>query len=307
MFPSSLWKRKGPRWHVCRANFARSAFIELRVFLRKMLRKCSPIFLSLFQRSQTIHDNPICLNFPFFSFKNQIFHWWSSWSPPSRTVCTVCRLCKHLSYSCKIYLVCVCIPNQNPFMAIHACLACCVALSASVLWPLRPVASVLTHNTSASALMEGLGGNQQQQLTCMVAFSALRLVVLGEWLWVWEGTKGRKTNPVPGDGFLGNARTPKKQKKRKMRKPPKKRKKKKQTEKRKKRKKRKIRKVRKGAENHQICFFFPAFGCWKGIAKRLGGLMTKTILRKQCGNYAEAETMRKLCRGAALERGSLPT
>ena len=42
------------------------------------------------------------------------------------------------------------------FIAVHVCSACCVALSASVLWPLRPVASVLTHNTPVSALMERL-------------------------------------------------------------------------------------------------------------------------------------------------------
>ena len=31
----------------------------------------------------------------------------------------------------------------------------------------------------------------------------------GEWLWVWEGTRGRKTDTVMGDGFLGNAPTQK--------------------------------------------------------------------------------------------------
>ena len=30
----------------------------------------------------------------------------------------------------------------------------------------------------------------------------------------------------------------------------------------------------------------PVFGCWRGIAKGLGG-DEKKILRKQCGNYAE--------------------
>ena len=30
--------RKPLRWHVCRANFARKIFFELRIFLRKMLR-----------------------------------------------------------------------------------------------------------------------------------------------------------------------------------------------------------------------------------------------------------------------------
>ena len=35
------------RWHVCRVNFARKIFFELRIFLRKMLRNSSRFFLCL--------------------------------------------------------------------------------------------------------------------------------------------------------------------------------------------------------------------------------------------------------------------
>ena len=53
-----------------------------------------------------------------------------------------------------------------------------------------------------SALFQG---SQQQQVTCMVASSTAFGCFWSEWLWVWEGTRGRKINPVLGDGFLGNA------------------------------------------------------------------------------------------------------
>ena len=96
---------------------------------------------------------------------------------------------------------------------------------------------------------------------------------------------------VLGDGFLGNAPTQKTEKTEK-------------TEKRKngkngikERKKRKIRKIREKGPNPPNLLVFPVFGCLRSIAKGLGGDEKKN----------SAETMRKLCGGAALERGTLPT
>ena len=146
-------------------------------------------------------------------------------------------------------------------MAVHACPACCVALSASVLWPLRPVAS---------------------ELTRMVAFSTVRLAVLGEWLQVWEGTRGRKTHTALGDRFLGNAPNPKTENGKNGK-----------TEKTEKtEKKEKTENSEKGPDPPNL-LVFPVFGCWRGIAKGLGGDEKK----KFCGN--NAETMR---RGGARAR-----
>ena len=47
---SQAWKAL--RWHVCRVNFARKIFFELRIFLRKNAPKFSPNILSLYSMGQ---------------------------------------------------------------------------------------------------------------------------------------------------------------------------------------------------------------------------------------------------------------
>ena len=42
-----IWVRTWLRWHVCRVEFARKIFFELRIFLRKRLRNFPPKLLSL--------------------------------------------------------------------------------------------------------------------------------------------------------------------------------------------------------------------------------------------------------------------
>ena len=103
------------------------------------------------------------LNFHFFAFLT--FHWWSSWSPPSRTgwhclqpVQTTVIVLQDLSGLCAH-------AKSNPLMAIHVCPTCCVALHPLAIASYgssSSTASVLTYNTSVSASMQSLGGSQQQ-------------------------------------------------------------------------------------------------------------------------------------------------
>ena len=53
--------------------------------------------------------------FPFFPFKIKNFIRGLVGHLPQGQGAAVCSLRKHVSYSCKIYQVCLCIPNQNPF------------------------------------------------------------------------------------------------------------------------------------------------------------------------------------------------
>ena len=161
-----------------------------------------------------------------------------------------------------------------------SCMLCC----SQRLRRLRPLAmasfGLCTDTQHTCVGIDGkLGGSLQQQLIAWLHFP-LRLAVLGEWFRPWEGTGGRK-NPWAG----GNAPTSKCVNS----KPPKKRKN--QTEKNGK----KHRKLEKGPKPPKACF--PVFESWKGIPT---GLCADEKMNP-------VETMRKQCRGAALERGSLPT
>ena len=49
---SPTFRAKSLRWRVCRVNFARKIFIELRIFLRKMLRNFPRLLLSLYSAGQ---------------------------------------------------------------------------------------------------------------------------------------------------------------------------------------------------------------------------------------------------------------
>ena len=122
------------------------------------------------------------------------------------------------------------------------------------------MASALTHNTSVSALMESWGGSQQQQLTCMAAFSTVRWLFwvsgfgfrrgrgVGKQTLCWGTVSSERAHPK--NGF----ETPEKTQKTKKR------------------------KIQKGAQNHQICLVWWVLG---GIAK---GLSTD---EKISGNNAE--------------------
>ena len=155
------------------------------------------------------------------------------------------------------------------------CLCCMLCCSQR----LRPVAAAccgLRAETQHTCVgIDGkLGGSQQQQLTCMVAFSTVHMVVLGEWLWVWEGTRGRKTNAVLGDAFLGNVPTQKTENA-EIRNPRKK------NEKNGTEKKKNTENSERGP-NPPNLLVFPVFGCWGGGNGGLGTDEQKSSETTQC-------------------------
>ena len=112
------------------AESPRPRFAGPRFGLTRVLRPSAP---------KTIHDKPTRPNFPCFGIKNFIR---GLAGYPLKDRLPLSAACASTSHTPARSISFVCAYQiKTLFMAVHACPACCVALSASVLWPLRPWAA----------------------------------------------------------------------------------------------------------------------------------------------------------------------